>query len=440
MINASRDSTSCWMDTTCTRVGIVLTTVLIATAVALIVLGNLKMNILLLPGYVVAGGAGLVGLLTLIQYIGNLCVYSSFKTPVTPKQDISAKSEAPVPPDHSGFREIVALPGTVHLGSFKVGEVLPFHHIKLNPYDLDRLGIEDGSRILLGNHNVYTALAAPEIDEGCIGMSLCNKLELNTFKPISHEILARGIITPFSRAAPIADRLTLESEIGSKEVLFYNPTYLQKQLIKKLQGHILTHHQQLDTINVEGCDLRFGVRGINPGEYRTVGAATTINLINAGIPLNENVSIEEATFTFALVYAVQLKGNEGLQLFPKTDGELSESDIRFFESFGIDPSIPAEEPNPIPRKLPDLNTLKPHILKQVQKLKSGIWSLPKTVGLISTNAFWKVGEEFYFDAQDIRYTVRLSAIQAKGRTVSCATVGIRSETPKGLIISPIPIT
>lgn len=437
MINASSDSRRCWQGTTFIKVGMVLTTVLTATAVALIVLGHLKMNVLLLPGYSVAGGAGLVGLLTLFQYLCNKYIYSTFAMPVTPKPDVLLGSTLRQPvPDRSGFREIVVLP------DFEV--VLPPHHIKLNPNDLDRLGIADRSYIHAGDY-VYTALAAPEIEEGCIGMSLLSKLGLKAYNQVPDEVLATGIITPFRGVAPIADQLTLAMNLSSpaREAFFYDPTYLQEYVVGKLQGHILTNHQLINVLPVERWSL--GVRGINEGEYRTIGAETIINLIDTGtaaffVPLNKTTPIEETTFTFELVCATQFEGDKRLQLFPKTDGDLSESDIQFYSSLGLDPLEIPEEPHIIPRELPDLNTLKPHILKQIQKTKTGIWSLPKTCGLVSTKTFWRTGEDFHFDVEGIRYAVHLADIQTKGQSVSCATVGIRSNTPKELVIKPISST
>ncbi len=445
MINASSDSTRCWQGTTFIKVGVALTTVLTATAVALIVLGHLKMNVLLLPSYGVAGGAGLIGLLTLIQYLQNKCVYSWLTTPVTPKPDASISRSAQQPPDRSRFKEIVALPNDIHLGRLKIVEILPFHHIQLNPNDLNRLRIPDRSYIYLGDY-VFTAYAAPEIQEGCIGMSLSNRFTLTGFKPIPNVLLERGIITPFRGTAPATDRLKLVVVRDSmNEALFYDPMYLQQQLVPKLQGHIFTHQQLLDTITLGGCDLRLKVEEIDLGEYRTVGAQTIINLIDGGyspflIPLDKTVPIEAATLTFDLTGATQFEGNKCLQLFPKTDGELSKTEIRLLMRLGIDPSEISEKPNIIPHELPDLNTLQPHILKKVQGMKSGVWSLPDTIGLVSTKAFWKVGEEFDFEAEGISYTMRLASIQAKGRSVSCATVGLLSNTPQELVIRPIPST
>ena len=149
-------------------------------------------------------------------------------------------------------------------------------------------------------------------------MSSLNQLELNAFKPIPNEMLERGIITLFRGIAPIADPLTLElRREDSKKKLFYDPTYLQKQLVEQLQGHILTHHQRLDVINVEGYDLHFEVRGIDAGEYRTVGAETNINLIDIGTPLNETIPIEEAIFTFELAHAKLILANQCCTCSPK---------------------------------------------------------------------------------------------------------------------------
>jgi|GEM_PF-4548491 len=385
-----KEATSCCgHSNTFPKIEAALALALAVTAAALIALGHLQFEELILPGYYVAGAAGVMAIIALLGFSFTGCMTWASTDSLSGYKGAPAK-------DPNGFENTVIRPHDNGFG----GVILPYGHVQLNSADMQNLELRSGDSVLFGQ-KVYKALTSDNVPEHSIGISEEDCMELQ-----ATGIPSDGILKKFNGQPTIAQILSLElstflgptSFFETKCALYYDSVTLKQELKQKLQGQIFTQKQFVYTkVGEENIELTLRVLA-KPG-YHLVNDQTTVWLLDENHPEFVTISFQETTPLGEATLSFVLKGarhRDGDQYYPEKS---------------------------LPKSLLNYDQVLPNLTAKMRDAKSKVKGLPKTIGCIPLDAFWKVGETVTFCNADIMYVYALDKIETDGKSYRYAVTG-----------------